>query len=117
MPVIMNGGAQKVLLATCRFQALYTPGTHMQNAGTQKVCGGETRAVSMAVWYNDHRVVIIQDLNSYRPAPASRNRRTWYNDRKAVLIRRSARPPPRCAGTGGDANIPLLALWYNDRNI
>ena len=79
MLAIMNDGAQKALLVACRSQALHTPGTHMQNAGAQKYRGGETRAVSMAVWYNDHRVVIIQDLNSYRPAPASRNRRTWYN--------------------------------------
>ncbi len=43
---------QKALLAACRFQAPYTPGTHMQNAGAQKVRDWESRAVSMAVWYN-----------------------------------------------------------------
>ena len=44
--------SKKALLAACRFQVPYTPGTNMQNAGTQKYRGGETRAVSMAVWYN-----------------------------------------------------------------
>ena len=68
---------KKGLLAACRSQAPYTPGTRMQNAGGQKVRDGESRAVSMALWYNDHKVVIIQDWNNCRPAPASRNRRTW----------------------------------------